>query len=417
MVIASNPAYFQFIAEDSEINLLEKSNPIGAVTKEDIAEALHEYDQLFQIGKASKGELLTLHRAYPSNEVYKQAAIQKGLLDEDLPVVVVGGPASVEMVDREGHLITMAAMSKAFDKFMANERTRNVMVLHSDVQIGWALPAYINAAGQIFKSGVNDDRLFLLSEIRDDTKISERVIKQIQDGKLHSYSIAGSALSTQTIQKGMMQYMQVDELELAEVTVCEQGVNQGSNFDILKAEGLHRGPAHQTSTCLDGSCLVDLEKSDDMMDVLPIEPLELVMKSDEEVDFLETFSLYVKKMQAPVGTIATIMNEGGRREQHSHFLRELGFPEEVVESTMRDTNVEANMHPGHENWNADPSASPVVEPMSAKEVFGKKPQLVNEAGSEMKIFSTHDDEHIDSPNQVGMTKAISAFSEYMERRT
>ena len=30
--------------------------------------------------------------------------------------------------------------------------------------------------------------------------------------------------------------MQVEEMELAEVTVCEKGVNQGASFELLKAE-------------------------------------------------------------------------------------------------------------------------------------------------------------------------------------
>jgi hypothetical protein len=34
--------------------------------------------------------------------------------------MVVGGPASVELVDREGHLITTMALKKAFKKFMKN---------------------------------------------------------------------------------------------------------------------------------------------------------------------------------------------------------------------------------------------------------------------------------------------------------
>ena len=41
---------------------------------------------------------------------------------------------SIELVDREGHLITTNALGKAFDKYMENFRTRNAMVLHSDVQ-------------------------------------------------------------------------------------------------------------------------------------------------------------------------------------------------------------------------------------------------------------------------------------------
>ena len=54
---------------------------------------------------------------------------------------------------------------------MKNFRGRNVMVMHSDVQVGHALPAYISKAGNIFKSGVDDKGLFFIAELRDDTKI------------------------------------------------------------------------------------------------------------------------------------------------------------------------------------------------------------------------------------------------------
>jgi len=55
------------------------------------------------------------------------------------------------------------------------------------------------------------------------------------------------------MQKGLQPYMQVDEMELAEVTVCEKGVNQNAVFDILKAEGA-------VSTCIDGSCLMQKQE-------------------------------------------------------------------------------------------------------------------------------------------------------------
>ena len=53
---------------------------------------------------------------------------------------------------------------------------------------------------------------------------------------MKSYSIAGSATKVQNLHKGLVPYMQVDDMELAEVTVCEKGVNQGANFELLKAE-------------------------------------------------------------------------------------------------------------------------------------------------------------------------------------
>ena len=242
---------YSWASDDAEIMFLEKAQS-GRTTVEDIQDALDEYKRLWKAGIASKAETMTLARAFPDAAEYTEAA-------NELDPLVVGGPASVELIDREGHMITTGALETAFKRYMANFRTRNAMVLHSDVQVGWALPAYINKAGQIFKSGVDEKGLYFICEIRDDTKIANRVKDQINEGKLKSYSIAGSATKTQNMQKGLMPYMQVDEMELAEVTVCEKGVNQGAGFDLLKSLATPKG------SCIDGSCLVKLEKRDDQI--------------------------------------------------------------------------------------------------------------------------------------------------------
>ena len=225
---------FQSVRKDAAMIFLEKADNEegGQVSLQDIRGALDEYQRLYKAGIASEAELLTLARAFPTNSTFQKAV--EGI--EPDAVMVVGGPASVEMIDREGHLITSAALSKAFEKYMENFRTRNAMVLHSDVQVGWALPAYISKSGQIFKSGPSTKGLFFITEVRKDTRVADKVREQIDQGKLRSYSIAGSAIKVQNMQKGLMPYMQVDEMELAEVTVCEKGVNQGASFDILKAE-------------------------------------------------------------------------------------------------------------------------------------------------------------------------------------
>ena len=246
------PDLEKFIGITGGIALLEKQ--VGQTTVQDISKALDEYMRLYKAGIASKAEVLTLSRAFPDNEELSKACDGFAALP-----IVIGGPASVEMVDREGHLITTDALSKAFDRYMGNFRTRNTMVLHSDVQVGWALPAYISQGGQIFKSGVDGNGLFFITEIRDDTRIANKVMEQINDGKLRSYSIAGSATQVQTMMKGQVPYMQVNDLELAEVTVCEKGVNQGANFDLLK------GCDCPTQSCADGSCLMKMGVGPDMI--------------------------------------------------------------------------------------------------------------------------------------------------------
>ena len=178
MTLDANKNMYQFVSEDAQILSIEKAakRPLG---KDDIKPALDEYKKLFKAGISSPGELATLVRAYPENEVFTKAAQKIGLFEDDYEPMIVGGPASVELVDREGHLITTDALSKAFELYMKNFRTRNAMVLHSDVQVGWALPAYISKAGNVYKSGVDPDGLFFITELRDDTRIAKRVMEPV----------------------------------------------------------------------------------------------------------------------------------------------------------------------------------------------------------------------------------------------
>ena len=351
---------------------LEKAEG-GQVTVDDIGDALQEFSRLFKAGIASKAEKLTLARAFPENRQYTEAAAKVG---DDEPMVV-GGPASVSLIDREGHLITTEALKKAFTKFMDNFRTRNAMVLHSDVQVGWALPAYITKGGQIFKSGVDDKGLFFICELRDDTKISEKVMKEISEGRLKSYSIAGSALKVQNMQKGLVPYMQVDDMELAEVTVCEKGVNQNAGFELLKAEMPQTGKidkdqcdyrdATMEETMRGENCghckffnaedktcdtvTGDIQPGDWCKIFAPMEQqpkhakVVVVMRDNEKVDFKKSFDMWMEKTETvkdPLKakeSIATLQNFAGREKEHHQLLREYGFPSEQPSESARYTPV------------------------------------------------------------------------------
>ena len=412
-------------AGDPSILFLEKGmeateNIDGKVTIKNIEKALDEYKRLHTAGFSTPAELLTLSRAYPDNQIYIKSLKKMGISDDDK--LVIGGPASIELVDREGHLITTDALAKAFDKYMDNFRTRNAMVLHSDVQVGWALPAYISKGGQIYKSGVSGKGLFFITELRNDTKIAKKVAEQIHSGKLKSYSIAGSAIKTQNIQKGLQDIMQVDELELAEVTVCEKGVNQGASFDIIKSPQSHR-------TCIDGSCLISKEDdgegklkhgdvsyqpategqidhgfncgtcdffnkeegscsivlgnikedywcsrhsknthegpSDD--DPVQKQEVDLVMTNEGTIDFMKSFMKFMKK---DFYASDVLYNTQARQDEHHRFLDRQGFPDELEPEYARNT--------------------PVVEydptPMGHKKV----PWAVNEAGENLSIRHYND---------------------------
>ena len=300
------------VFQDAGLFALEKGTSGGATTLQDITKALDEYRRLFKAGLSSNAEKLTLARAFPDNSVYVEAS----LLVPESETMVIGGPASVELIDREGHMITNDALNNAFKKYMDNFRTRNAMVLHSDVQVGWALPAYITKGGQIFKSGVGDAGLFFICELRGDTKIAEKVAKQIEEGKLRSYSIAGSATKIQQMQKGLMPYMQVDEMELAEVTVCEKGVNQAAGFEILKAEDKNPDFPDEDEAVL----IVDPEEDKPKQVSHVSVSINLLEKEDGDIDFTNTFFNYMTKIRSERHPITRKRKHGGKWEGETNLI-------------------------------------------------------------------------------------------------
>ena len=50
--------------------------------------------------------------------------------------LMIGGYASIEIVDKQNDLITLKALEEAVTKYMQNPKFRNVMTNHSNVQVG-----------------------------------------------------------------------------------------------------------------------------------------------------------------------------------------------------------------------------------------------------------------------------------------
>lgn len=302
-----NRGYFTSILNNASFTFLEKQQ-VGMTTKEDIGDAIEEYKRLFRAGIASKAEILTLARYFPEDNKYRQEITDKNLETEDSEPLVVGGPASVELIDKEGHLITTEALKDAFDNFMANFRARNAQIFHSDVQIGWILPAYINKNGQVFKSGVDEKGLWAITEVRDDSKIADRVKEEIQKGNIQSYSIAGTATDTKNMTKGANSFTQVNGLSLAEITLCSKGVNQGAHFDILKSLPEDKFPVSSTSIV---NSLIDNSPEGGILDAITnysvvIDPQDsgspsVVICADRRNTLTDEMQLSLQKM-LPEGT-------------------------------------------------------------------------------------------------------------------
>ena len=89
------------------------------------------------------------------------------ILKEDKDTVIAGY-ASVDVVDKQNDKITLGAIKEAADKFMKQDRYRNVMITHSKVQVGEAVAQYTDSNGKVLKTGVDDTGFFVVIKLRND---------------------------------------------------------------------------------------------------------------------------------------------------------------------------------------------------------------------------------------------------------
>ena len=61
--------------------------------------------------------------------------------------LVIGGYASIEIVDKQNDLITLDALDEAVKKYMGEKKYRNVMSNHSNVQVGEGVEKYRDKNG------------------------------------------------------------------------------------------------------------------------------------------------------------------------------------------------------------------------------------------------------------------------------
>jgi HK97 family phage prohead protease len=151
--------------------------------------------------------------------------------------LVDAGYASVELVDKQGDLITRSALKDAFDGFMKGEKYRNVQLAHSNIQVGEVIDSYIDSNGRMWKSETDDTGLFVVVKLRNDIEKAREVAAEIRKGNLRGFSIGGQAFKR--VRKSDMEkgdYQEISKMELHEVTICEKGINPEAQFRILKED-------------------------------------------------------------------------------------------------------------------------------------------------------------------------------------
>ena len=170
-----------------------------------------------------------------SSAVFANRASDFRILKND--DLTIGGYASIEIVDKQNDLITLKALNEAVSHFMDNNKFRNVMTNHSNVQVGEVIKSYRDKSGKLWKTEVDDVGFFVVIKLRDDIEKAKEINRGIRKGSLRSFSIGGQALNkVKKSNKELGEYNEISKLELHEVTICEKGINPEARFDILKQD-------------------------------------------------------------------------------------------------------------------------------------------------------------------------------------
>ena len=222
--------------------------------------------------------------------------------------LMIGGYASIEMVDKQNDLITLKALNEAVVKFMEKNKFRNVMTNHSNVQVGEVIQSYRDSSGKLWKTEVDDVGFFVVIKLRDDIEKAKEINRSIRKGTLRSFSIGGQAL--QKVKKHheeLGEYSEISKLELHEVTICEKGINPEAKFDILKEDKkmnkLEKALAELDTLLEEVHTLRKEEEPTEELEAAKPHPLDEKMDKEEEMMDVEEESMEYMDDEAKATTL------------------------------------------------------------------------------------------------------------------
>lgn len=193
-------------------------------------------------GKLAKSD--KLEKVSFDAEVHSSTTIFKA--GEDF---IIWGPASVEVVDKEGDRIKAAALQDALPQLLKRAR---LSLEHSDQIVGRILenfkteePVTVEIGDgdatiersdfptDVLQLGDMEPALYVAGEVYNDTRQSREARKKIEDGTYDSYSISGEALVTRKKIEDGKAYNDIVDMDLSAVTLCEEGMNQKAKFGVV----------------------------------------------------------------------------------------------------------------------------------------------------------------------------------------
>jgi hypothetical protein len=148
--------------------------------------------------------------------------------------IFVAGYASTKEIDRQGDVVDMRALARAFNIYFADRRFANLNAMHKNFPVGGLIEELKSPQGKL-KNGFDSLGLHVVGKMREGvTPMLRQVRQEVLDGKLNSFSLGGWFHDKRLVcdTSGTCANKILD-MELWEITLCYEGANKGAKFQVI----------------------------------------------------------------------------------------------------------------------------------------------------------------------------------------
>jgi len=150
--------------------------------------------------------------------------------------IILYGPASWELLDKEGDFITTEAQHNFLRKLFTQAHFKAVMDEHKNFIAGEPLLKFVGKDGREWFSHVHEKGMMLLCKVRPDDGLEKT--RELRDkvlrGEYRSYSIAGRPVrfEKKKVKNQLVTYH--FDIDPDEISLCREGVNPKATFRVIQ---------------------------------------------------------------------------------------------------------------------------------------------------------------------------------------
>ena len=250
---------------------------------------------------------------------------------------IIAGYANVAVVDKQDQLIPIDTLRKGMESLLKDPHYANLMLVHKNIQVGKIIPSFKG-----YHTRVDDKGLFIVCEIRSDTEIANEVWNSILVGEYGAFSIGCEVILSHEECNTDKCITILDDINIFEVSICQNPVNQESGFVILSKSQYEEGLDSDVCVVCENKeniiadNMVKSKKDDEPKEEVEEEKAEEVIEQKDESD---VYLQKLEEMERKINALEGLIQESLKAEEECEECtpEEKSEEEETEEKTEEES--------------------------------------------------------------------------------